>query len=250
MAENFRGTYAYKTHPGMVRKNNEDQVVVLMNSDGDILLVVCDGMGGAQKGDVASRMAIDTFTKAFPDKKRSITGGGDRRWLTKICKKANNDIYETSERNPKYKGMGTTIVAALVSGKRLTVALVGDSRCYRLDKDKLTQLTEDQTYVQMLINTGKITKEEALTHPDRHVLSNAMGIYPSLSLDVKSMKYKGETLLLCSDGLYNQVPDEEIRAIVASDERPDQKVVSLIVAANAHGGSDNIGVSIWETFAQ
>ncbi|MCQ2772288.1 MAG: Stp1/IreP family PP2C-type Ser/Thr phosphatase [Bacilli bacterium] len=250
MAESFRGTYAYKTHVGMVRKNNEDQAVVLMNSDGDILLVVCDGMGGMQKGDVASRMAVDEFVKSFPDKKKSLMAGGDRRWLTNTCKKANNAIYETSERNPKYKGMGTTVVAALISGKRMTVALVGDSRCYSLDKNTLTQLTEDQTYVQMLINTGKITKEEALTHPERHVLTNAMGIYPSLSLDVKTFKYKGETILLCTDGLYNQVPDPEIKTVLGSDERPDQKVVSLIVTANAHGGSDNIGVAIWEAFTQ
>ncbi len=250
MSTKYRGSYGYKAHQGMVRKNNEDQASVLMNPDGEVLLVVCDGMGGQQKGDVASRMAIDIITKAFPSKKKHLFASADVSWLTKIAKKANSSIYETADKNPRYKGMGTTLTAALISNKRMIVVSVGDSRCYSLKNGVIKQITEDQTYVQMLVNTGKITPEEALTHPKRHVLLNAMGIYPSLSLDVKRMKYRGETILLCTDGLYNQVPADEISAILSSDERVDQKPMSLIVAANAHGGSDNIGVAVWETEAQ
>lgn len=250
MATKYRGSYGYKVHPGKVRTNNEDQASVLMNPDGEILLVVCDGMGGSQKGDVASRMAIDIITKSFPSKKKHVFASADKAWLTKIAKKANSAIYETADKNPRYKGMGTTLVAALISNKRMIVVSIGDSRCYCLKDGEIKQLTEDQTYVQMLINTGKITPEEALTHPKRHVLLNAMGIYPSLSIDIKQYKYRGETILLCTDGLYNQVPADEIKAILSSDERVDQKPISLIIAANAHGGSDNIGVAVWETEAQ
>ena len=108
----IKGRFGSKTDIGLVRPSNEDKALSLIDAQKNVLLCVCDGMGGMQKGDVASRMAVDEFVKSFPDKKRSLTGGGDRRWLTATCKKANNAIYETSERNPKYKGMGTTVVAA------------------------------------------------------------------------------------------------------------------------------------------
>lgn len=247
MSVNYHGTYAYKTDIGKARSNNEDQAMVLMNSSGEAFLLVADGMGGAHKGDIASKIAIDSLSKAFRKKKKSPIPYFDKVWITKACKTANSLIYNQADKNPSYKGMGTTLVAALISGNRLLVANIGDSRAYMISKHSIKQLTEDQTYVHFLVTTGKITPEEALTHPERHVLMNALGIYPSVSLTITTYQYSGESLLLCSDGLYNQVPPSQLLAICTTDERSDQKVTSLICEANNNGGDDNEGVAYWES---
>jgi len=243
----YHGTYAYKTDVGRVRSHNEDQAMVVLNSSGEVFLIVCDGMGGANKGDVASKLAIDSLSESFRKKHRSPLAQFDKWWFTRSCKEANALIYDQADKNPAYKGMGTTMVAALISGDRLMIANIGDSRAYLINKDKIKQLTEDQTYVHFLVETGKITSEQALTHPERHVLMNALGIYPSVSLTINVYPYQGESLLLCSDGLYNQVPEKDILSLVSTDERADQKVTSLICVANANGGSDNEGLAYWES---
>lgn len=243
----YLGAFAYKTDIGRVRSHNEDQALCVVNASGEVFLIVCDGMGGANKGDIASKMAIDSLAESFRKKKRFPLAQMDKWWFTSSCKKANALIYDQSDRNPVYKGMGTTMVAALLSGERLLIANIGDSRAYLVQKNTLQQLSEDQTYVHFLVQTGKITPEQALTHPERHVLMNALGIYPSLSLTLSLFPYHGESLLLCSDGLYNQLSEKEILSIVSTDERVDQKVTSLIALANENGGSDNEGVSYWES---
>jgi len=246
MKKDFSGTFAFKTDIGKVRQSNEDQALVLTNASGEVFLVVCDGMGGANKGDVASKAAIDSLSASFQKKRRHLFPNLDRLWITKAAKAANKRIYDQADGNPVYKGMGTTMVAALISGNRLLIANIGDSRCYTVKKGRILQLTEDQTYVQYLLNTGKITAEQALSHPERHVLMNALGINPSVSLTLVSRTYAGESLLLCSDGVYNSIPLPAIEAIISTDERADQKVMSLINEANANGGSDNEGVAYWE----
>lgn len=242
----IHGTYAYRTDRGKVRKDDEDRSLVLMNAAGEVLLVVADGMGGANKGDVASKMAIDVIAALFRSKKPHVFAHGDKRWLKKAYRKANKAIYAYQDAHPEAKGMGTTLVAALLSGKRLLVANVGDSRAYAIKDREGRQLTVDQTYVNFLLRAGKIRPEEALTHPDRHVLMNALGIYPSLALDIYSYRYEGESLLLCSDGLYNQLPLSSIVAIASTDERADQKALAYVYEANGTGGSDNIAVAYWE----
>ena len=248
--EQFFGTYAYQTDVGRTRTNNEDQAMVLLNEDGEVLLIVCDGMGGANKGDLASKTAINCITKAFRKKKKSFFRKQDEWWASKVIKETNAKIFEMADANPLYKGMGTTLVMALLSNNRLMVANIGDSRAYLDDGTSLKQITIDQTYVQYLVSTGKITSEEALSHPDRHVLMNALGIYPSVSLTFSFFEYHGESILLCSYGLYNQIPASKIHGIISTNERADQKVVSLIAEANASGGSDNEGIAYWETIKE
>lgn len=251
MSKIYHGTYAYKTDLGRVRQKNEDQAMVLMNSSGETFLVVCDGMGGAKKGELASKLAIDILTDSFRHKSKHILSYGNRLWITKAAKEANTKINRYAEKNGKIKGMGTTMVAALLYGSKLMIANIGDSRCYLLDHEKGTirLATEDQTYVRYLVSTGKISEEDALSHPDRHVLMNALGIYPSVSLSVDVMPYHGESILLCTDGLYNQVSEEQIANILLTDDRCDQKVSSLVAEANHNGGSDNIGIALWESIA-
>jgi serine/threonine protein phosphatase PrpC len=247
MAIAYKGTYAYLTDIGKVRVSNEDQAYVSLNSDGEVFLIVCDGMGGQNKGDYASKMAIDSMLDSFAQKPSHLPFFLRKTWITQAVKKANGIIFDEADKNAIYKDMGTTLVAAWIVKDRLVLANVGDSRCYALKNDQLVRYSEDQTYVDYLYRTGKISQSQTLSHPERHVLMNALGIYPSASVDVKVLPYHGESILLCSDGLYNNVAENEIRALIATDERADQKALSLINEANNNGGSDNIGVAYWET---
>lgn len=254
-SKNYHGTYAYKTDIGRVRKTNEDRAIILMNSDNEVFLAVSDGMGGSEKGDVASKLTIDLLNASFKKKKKHRYLFSDKRWITRTCKSINKKIYsmaekmKKTEKNSEKIGMGCTLVAVLISGERMMIANIGDSRAYMLKDGEIKQLTTDQTYVEYLLKTGKITEEGAKTHPDRHVLTNALGVYNSLSLSITDMPYHGESILLCSDGLYNNLDSKEIANILLTDERTDQKVVSLISIANHAGGSDNIGIALWECIA-
>ena len=194
------GQFAYKTDVGKVRLTNEDRVLALTNLKGNVLLVVCDGMGGASKGDYASTLAIDLMKEQFQAKRQFLSRATAYYWLTRTIRKANSLVYNEAFNKPEYKGMGTTMTAILIINSFAIVAQIGDSRAYILRNKKLDQLTEDQTYVGYLFRTGQISKEEMQTHPKRHVLMNALGIYPSLEVDAKIMNYNGESLLLCSDG--------------------------------------------------
>jgi protein phosphatase len=204
-------------------------------------------MGGQNKGDYASKMAIDSLTESFR-KKRKTPFLLTKFWLKRALSHANSIIFEEATTKPLYTGMGTTCVAVYIQGEKMAIANIGDSRAYSYAFGRLKRLTTDQTYVDYLYRTGKISRDETMSHPDRHVLMNALGIYPSLSMDVKVFPYHGEPVLLCSDGLYNNVAESEIAAVMASDERPDQKVGALINEANLNGGSDNIAISYWEAF--
>ena len=248
--QNYIGTYAYRTDKGKTRKNNEDQALVLLNENSEVLLLVCDGIGGANKGDLASKTVVNYISSAFLKKKKNILKKQEYWWMSKIIKEANSKLFSMSENNPLYLGMGTTLTMALLTKNNLYVANIGDSRAYLINNESLKQITEDQTYVHYLVSTGNISESDALVHPDRHILMNALGIYPSVSLSFSSFSYKGESILLCTDGLYNQVPPAVIKSIVGTNERADQNVVSLITEANMSGGSDNVGIAYWETIKE
>ena len=240
------GRYAVKTDIGKVRLNNEDQAIALTNARGNILLIVCDGMGGQNKGDLAASLACKYIAQEFNNKPRFGGKYFTKNWVAKTIRGANAEVFRLSSTNDQYQGMGTTITLVLIVGDYMVVAQVGDSRAYTFRHRILTQITEDQTYVQYLYRIGEIKKEDIPTHPKRHVLMNALGIYPSLDLDIKTMPYMSDSLLLCSDGLYNNVPEKDLLSIMKSSDTPDQKVNELISLANNNGGSDNIAVVLWE----
>ena len=247
MKKYLTGRFSYKTDIGKVRLSNEDQAIALTNASGNVLLIVCDGMGGQKKGDLASSLAIHTIVTSFKSRKGFINTYFARLWVNKIVREANRCIYEQSQSNPNYNGMGTTLTMLLILKDIAILANVGDSRCYFLKSHHdLVQMSEDQTYVAYLLRTGQITSQEALTHPKRHVLMNALGIYPSASVEIKTIPYLNEIALLCSDGLYNNVPHEDIAAVIKGDDSIEQKVNELIAIGNKNGGSDNIAVVIWE----
>ena len=241
------GRFSYKTDIGRIRLSNEDQAAALINASGNVLLVVCDGMGGQNKGDLASSLAINTITTAFKSRKGFLNRYFAKLWVGQAIREANKSIYEQSQSNKSYHGMGTTITLLLIIKDTAILGHVGDSRCYFLrNRREFVQMSEDQTYVGYLLRTGQISQEEALTHPKRHVLMNALGVYPSASVDVKSFPYMGETVLLCSDGLYNNVPVNDIASVLKGEDTVEQKVDELIAIGNKNGGSDNIAVVIWE----
>ena len=247
MKKYLTGRFYYRTDVGKVRLNNEDQAVALTNASGNVLLVVCDGMGGQNKGDLASSLAVNTIVSSFKNRKGFLNSYFARLWVGKVIREANKSIYEQSQSNSNYQGMGTTITLLLIIKDVAILGHVGDSRCYFLKSHHdLVQMSEDQTYVGYLLRTGQITPEEALTHPKRHVLMNALGVYPSASIDIKVFPYLNEIVLLCSDGLYNNVPVEDIAAIVKGNDSVEQKVNELIAVGNKNGGSDNIAVVLWE----
>jgi protein phosphatase len=241
------GRFAFHTDVGKVRISNEDQACALVNAYGTVLLIVCDGMGGQNKGDYASALAVSYIVDEFKKVNRFISSLHVYYWLNQTCRNANNQIYSESIRNPTYQGMGTTLSIAIVRKNKLFIAQVGDSRVYTYKDRKLTQLTEDQTYVGYLYRTGQISKEEMATHPKRHMLMNALGVYPTLNIDIKIRKYENEPLLLCSDGLYNNASETTIASVLANKDSPEEKVNELISIANNNGGSDNIAVVIWES---
>ena len=242
----YKGTFDFKRDIGRVRIANEDQSFVLTNYQGDVLMVVCDGMGGQNKGDFASKMALDHLVESFKNK-RKMPVFLSRLWLMRSVKEANSIIFKEADSNPFYHDMGTTLVAVLIQGNSMIVINVGDSRAYSYSESGLRRLTNDQTYVNYLYRSGQIKERERDSRPDRHVLMNALGIYPSVNFDIHTYPYSGETILLCSDGLYNNVSEPEIRAVLSTDERTDQKTATFISEANHNGGSDNIAVALWES---
>ena len=247
MKKYLTGRFFYKTDIGKVRVSNEDQAMALTNASGNVLLIVCDGMGGQKKGDLASSLALHTIVTSFKNRKGFLNTYFARLWVSKIVREANRCIYEQSQSNANYQGMGTTLTMLLILKDIAILANVGDSRCYFLKSHHdLVQMSEDQTYVAYLIRTGQITPQQALTHPKRHVLMNALGIYPSASVDIKTIPYLNEEVLLCSDGLYNNVPLGDIAAVVKGNDSIEQKVNELIAIGNKNGGSDNIAVVLWE----
>lgn len=240
------GNFASKTDIGKVRMTNEDRVGAYTNTKGNILLIVCDGLGGQKKGEYAAQIALDIISESFLRKQKFLSSLTARNWLFTIVREANRKIFEESNSNEQYNGMGTTLSLALIYKDTLFTVQIGDSRIYELRDNQLVQITEDQTYVNYLYKTGKIKKEEMATHPKRHVLINALGMFPSVEFDFHVHSYSNHSILVCSDGLYNNVNETDIASIMSGDDSTNQKVNELIAIANSNGGSDNIGVSIWE----
>ena len=247
MKKYLTGRFSYRTDIGKVRLTNEDQAIALTNASGNVLMIVCDGMGGQNKGDLASSLAVHTIVSSFKSHKGFNSAYFARLWVNKALKEANRSIYEQSQSNINYRGMGTTATVLLLVKDIAILGHVGDSRCYFLkNHHDLVQMSEDQTYVEYLVRTGQITPEQALTHPKRHVLMNAIGVYPSASVESKTFPYLGEIVMLCSDGLYNNVPLEDIASVLKGNDAVEQKVNELIAIGNKNGGSDNIAVVLWE----
>ena len=236
---------------GNIRLNNEDMGMFYRIADENILkekgylLIVADGMGGHKAGEVASRMATEIVSQEYFKKNAN---GSIEKNLFKAFELANKQIYDMSSSNAAYHGMGTTCTAIVVADQTVYYAHVGDSRAYFFKKDVITRITEDHTYVQELVKKGDITAKEAETHPKRNILTNAMGTKPSLRIDTGKFKIsfeKGDRLLLCSDGLYDYLKDEELAQILKTKSL-QEAAEYMIIEAKRRGGHDNITVVLAE----
>jgi PPM family protein phosphatase len=230
------GESAGRTDPGRVRRRNEDAFVL-----DPPLFAVADGMGGAQAGEVASRLAATAF-REYHEADRLAP---DER-LQAIIQEANRRIFERARADSDVSGMGTTVTAALLTGRRLTLGHVGDSRGYRIRNGDLEQLTEDHSLVGDLMRSGRLTPEEADLHPQRSVITRALGTDPEVSIDTITVDAEpGDLFLLCSDGLTTMVTDEDILGILSAAPTLDDAARELVRAANTGGGEDNVTVVLF-----
>ena len=226
---------AYRTDTGRQRRGNEDSLF-----SAPPVFAVADGMGGAQAGEVASRIAIEAFQQGLPG-----TGGAEER-LAEIAREANREIYERSHLGDDYAGMGTTLTAALLEDDHVAIAHVGDSRAYMYREPELVRLTRDHSLVDELVQRGKLTEEEALEHPQRSIITRALGPEPEVEVDTWTYPVQpGDVLLLCSDGLTSMIGESEIAGILQSEPSLDAAASRMIDAANEAGGRDNITVILF-----
>lgn len=231
------------THPGRVRKNNEDSFFA-KEYEGIGIYILADGMGGYQGGEEASKIAVET---AFNCLKKAIDTGemkaseDIKKKIKDTIAKVNKKILNQASKSVELKNMGTTMVAAIVNKDILYYSSVGDSRLYLLRKNNiLSQLTIDDTYINKLISDGVITEKEAEKHPQRHVLTKAVGISKKIETEEHEIELKkGDILLLCSDGVTNMLNEHEIEDIL-STPNSENIALKLINEANENGGQDNI----------
>ena len=231
---------AGKTDVGRVRQENQDDYRAGELPGGAVWALVCDGMGGAKGGREASQGACNVIENFFQEQYAQCGAGQEEPFLKKALTYANRFVFQKAAHEESLAGMGTTAVCALVRSGNVYLCHAGDSRAYLIRDGKLTQLTHDHSYVQELVDCGTITEEEAEHHPQKNIITKALGVDYRLDPEFTAAKLKrDDRLLLCTDGLTNMVPVEELEALLAQGtfyDLPDR----LIEAANAHGGSDNI----------
>jgi PPM family protein phosphatase len=224
-----------KTDTGRQRRDNEDSAFARSP-----VFVVADGMGGAQAGEVASRIAVEAFEHGLPD-----SGSPEERLATRV-REANAQIYERSRADRGRAGMGTTLTAAYVDDTHVAIAHVGDSRAYLFRDGTLQRLTQDHSLVDELVRRGKLTEEQAAEHPQRSIITRALGPEPDVEVDTWTYPARaGDVVLLCSDGLTSMISEERVRAILAEHDNLDEAADELIREANEAGGRDNITVVLF-----
>ena len=227
---------------GKVRHSNQDAYFAVLLDDGSAFVVVCDGMGGAKAGNVASEAAIKVISEyVLRSYSPSMDDDSVSNMLRGAVASANIDIYDLALKNPDYSGMGTTIVTALIRSNRAVVCHAGDSRAYLINNDML-QITRDHSMVQNLVESGKLTLEEAKVHPRKNVITRALGAEENIFCDISVIDVSnGDVLLFCTDGLSNFVEAKELHNIFKTNDINNVPSI-LIDAANDNGGGDNITV--------
>ena len=271
MEPRFRLIAAEGTHPGQLRQVNQDNVMTYIRSPemgiAMGLFIVADGMGGHKAGEIASQLAVDTIvsnlswmleqddigsTMLSPSKNSSNEADEDlghfEQRLKLAVEEANRVIYEYAQEHPTDAGnLGCTVTCALLYGEKAFIANVGDSRTYRWHEGELVQITDDHSYVWQLVSEGYIQLEEIFDHPQRNVITRALGNQPEVEVDTWLYTLGvGDRLLLCSDGMWEMIHDQAEIASMMESEKIESAVNQLVEAANGYGGHDNIGVVIVE----
>lgn len=233
---------AYGTAIGKRRKDNEDSVGIFTNQQGVKLAIIADGIGGNQGGDVASEMAVTHIGHSFKAS-NAKTIDDTKDWLQKQISSENQDIRNRSEQFIDLKGMGTTIVLAVIFKQTVLIGNIGDSRGYLLRDHVFSQVTEDHSLVNELVKRGELSKQAARVHPKKNVITRSLGIEKAVQIDMHFLELTdNDMLLLCSDGLSDMVNDDQIQTVLENDATLQEKCNQLIQLANDAGGLDNISV--------
>ncbi|MGE4275797.1 MAG: Stp1/IreP family PP2C-type Ser/Thr phosphatase [Lawsonibacter sp.] len=230
------------THRGTVRQQNQDTYAIRQLENGHLIAVVCDGMGGARAGNVASTMAVERFMEKFLEQDSSEN---DQERMQLSAAFANQEIFQRATTDPDCSGMGTTLVAALAGKEEAVILNEGDSRAYHINQDGIVLITRDHSLVEDMVERGELTREEARTHPHKNLITRALGAEPVLLADCfRHPIAPGDYLLLCSDGLSNIVTDQEILYEVIHGGEDDTCCQRLLEIALHRGASDNVTVVI------
>jgi len=250
--------FGAKSDTGCVRENNEDSFRVAPELN---LFVLSDGMGGLEAGEVASRMAVETVlehcreAEADPglpllgERVERVSGAANR--LASAIRAANDSVYRAAQQGAGHRGMGATIVAAKCTDHRLSVAHVGDSRIYRLRDGRFEQLTHDHSFVAEEVRNGRMTQEEANSSTMQNVLVRALGIDPTVDVDLAEVPLlEGDTVLLCSDGLTRELSDAQIAAVLGDYGSANAAADELVELARQAGGGDNVTVIVLRCVAK
>lgn len=233
-----------QTDAGRVRKDNQDAFITGQSAPQVAFAVVCDGMGGAAGGNIASETAARRMADRLAAADLgSMTEESLRYVLESAVAAANADVYDKAAEDPMLTGMGTTLVVAVVIGSMLCVAHVGDSRAYRLSGEGLTRITRDHSVVQQMVERGELTEEEARSHPQKNVITRALGVEETVAFDYVRLPFEpGDKVLLCTDGLSNMVDD----TLLETTLRQPDAVPKLVQLALDAGGSDNVTACVIE----
>ena len=236
-----------KTDIGLVRSTNEDTYTFIKKDDDNFLAFVCDGMGGHLGGSFASAKAVEMINESFNSFTSKKITKSIGVWLFEAITIINAFIYEHSISHENLKGMGTTITGVIKLNNEMYYAHIGDSRIYIYNKDELRQITTDHTYVNTLLLNGLITYKQSLKHPKKHVLTNALGIKKSVSVDIGQISLKeNDNLLICSDGLHNLLDGKKLLKALNEPLQINEKVDFIVEKALELGGNDNITLILLE----
>ena len=230
------------TDPGCVRPQNQDTYLVEQLDRNSLLCVVCDGMGGAKSGNVASTLAADVFIQEMKNNwNSSMDADKIDQAMRSAVKLANFTVFDQSKQFEEFTGMGTTMVAVLIRGKDATIVNVGDSRAYCVNSDGIQRLTTDHSLVQMMVQRGELTPERARTYPGKNFITRAIGTEPTVECDLFHCRLeRGDSVLLCSDGLTNMMDDQEILFEVAHGINKQYCCQRLLDIAKNRGAPDNV----------
>ena len=233
----------YLTDSGIVRDHNEDSVIIVKNEENSYLMGIADGMGGHSAGEVASSIAIGYLGKYFKETFHNMSKVDAVNWIRDSVNEINTLIFQHEKTHPESKGMGTTLVIAILTNEYLLFGNVGDSSGFVMKDDKLHKVTYDHTLVNLLVSAGELTKEEASVHPKKNVLMKALGAATEVDVDIFDCDMDISEILLSSDGLTGMLDREQIEKVLLSEGSVEEKVRKLVQKANNRGGTDNISVA-------
>lgn len=234
----------YLTDTGIVRSHNEDSIIITKNPFDNYLMAVADGMGGHSCGEVASSIAIKHLSDRFNSTFSKMSKASAVEWIKESASEINTLLFKYEEEHPESKGMGTTLVLAIITDEYILFGNIGDSSGFVVKNNKLHKVTQDHTLVNLLVKAGELTKEEALNHPKKNILMNALGVNDPVNIDVFDCNLDVDQIMLSSDGLTSMLLEEQIeKVLIDKSLSVEDKVIKLIKKVNNRGGNDNTSIA-------